>query len=513
MGYMANPDRAGVNYDAASRYSLRMVWGGTLFLAVLAFSRLRYAPKYLFYFDNANFAFALRYFNPALHQPQPPGYPAFVGLLKVVYLATGDANRALLVAGLLGSILAMWLLWIWSSRMFGPVPALLSTALLMFHPVFWLAGVANPVRTFLAVIVAGVGVAAWETMVSATPTKSFYIYSVVFGLLAGFRPEALLLLMPVWITVVVYRRLPWTVRLIGLGWLACAVAVWLVPMVARIGGIYATWTTFSEYVRQRSLGYSFVYGASFSQTAATARRTLIWTFGSSVVWVWALVPFWPKFRSSWERGTVLLITVTLVPAVVFHALFHVRDIDQTLVSIPLVCMVGGVALSSVRPRAAMLACSVIALTGSCWSFRRPFFHDMAAASGSAIRYVDVSTRATFKALDDATVEDGTVLIWHDAVVPWRNVSYYYPHLPMLVVSGEKPFWVNLNPSGPASMEADGCVVVPLPVKQIVLGLSAKQAQIVKKDYPEARSINPLVYLRMATADRLRIGPVCLHVAH
>jgi len=138
---------------------------------------------------------------------------------------------------------------------------------------------------------------------------------------------------------------------------------------------------------------------------------------------------------------------------------------------------------------------------------------MAAASGSAIRYVDVSTRATFKALDDATVEDGTVLIWHDAVVPWRNVSYYYQHLPMLVVSDEKPFWVNLNPSGPASMEADGCVVVPLPVKQIVLGLSAKQAQIVKKDYPEARSINPLVYLRMATADRLRIGPVCLHVAH
>jgi hypothetical protein len=53
-------------------------------LAVLVYSRVHYAPKYLFFFDNANFAFALRHFDSAKHQPQPPGYPMFVALLHTI---------------------------------------------------------------------------------------------------------------------------------------------------------------------------------------------------------------------------------------------------------------------------------------------------------------------------------------------------------------------------------------------------------------------------------------------
>ena len=83
--------------------------------AAVAASRAIYAPKFLVNFDAANFALAIREFNPGLDQPQPPGYPLFVMLLKLLDLALRDARLDLLVAGLIGSIAAVLLLWGWQT--------------------------------------------------------------------------------------------------------------------------------------------------------------------------------------------------------------------------------------------------------------------------------------------------------------------------------------------------------------------------------------------------------------
>src|SRR5258708_39237398 len=55
-------------------------------VALLVFTRWLVAPHQLFYFDSANFALSLTEFNPALHQPQPPGHPVFVGLILISHL-------------------------------------------------------------------------------------------------------------------------------------------------------------------------------------------------------------------------------------------------------------------------------------------------------------------------------------------------------------------------------------------------------------------------------------------
>ena len=47
----------------------------SLLMALLYTLWLPLLPYYLFDFDSANFALALDNFNPARHQPQPPGYP------------------------------------------------------------------------------------------------------------------------------------------------------------------------------------------------------------------------------------------------------------------------------------------------------------------------------------------------------------------------------------------------------------------------------------------------------
>ena len=55
-----------------------------LLAGVVAATRLPLAPPYLFSFDNVNLALALERFDPRLHQPQPPGYPLFVGQARLL---------------------------------------------------------------------------------------------------------------------------------------------------------------------------------------------------------------------------------------------------------------------------------------------------------------------------------------------------------------------------------------------------------------------------------------------
>ena len=494
---------------AASRATLASA--GCVGLGVLLFSRLHYAPKYLFFFDNANFAFALRRFDPALHQPQPPGYPLFVALLHAIDLLANDANRALIIAGLLGSAVALALLWLWTNSMLGRSAAYMATVLLLLHPVFWVAGVANPVRVFLAVVATGAGWAAWETMTSATPARAFYRAAAILGLAAGFRPETLVLLAPMWLTVGLYRRLSGRAILIGFSILLASTATWLTPMAVRMGGFGPMWRVFAEYVRIRSIGYTVAYGASAGQSLTTIRRALIWTLGMTVVWIWVLPLVWRRFRSLWDQARILLIVVALLPALLFHMLIHVRDIDQTLISIPITCIVGGAVLASISSRKAMVAACLVALFGSYWCFRRPFFSDMTGASGSGIRWVEAWTSSTYEALDRIGSEPGTTLVWYGAVVPWRNVSYYYPNLPLLVISTDAPFWVRGGSSEPPTIEPDGAVGLPSSTKHIILGLSSVESDTAAHGWPEARRVGPLICLDVNGGERLQLGGLGLHV--
>ena len=88
-------------------------------LAVVFLSRWPLAPTYLFYFDNINFALALREFNPSLHQPQPPGYPLFVGLSRLVHAIVPSVEATFLWTGILGATAAILLLWRLGESMFG----------------------------------------------------------------------------------------------------------------------------------------------------------------------------------------------------------------------------------------------------------------------------------------------------------------------------------------------------------------------------------------------------------
>src|SRR5215470_6090456 len=97
------------------RQNYRLFW--ILVIALLLLTRVPAMADYLS-IDNVNLAFSLEKFDPRVHQPQPPGYPFFVGFGKIVNLFFHDAERTFVVISILISGLCLPAAYLLGRRMF-----------------------------------------------------------------------------------------------------------------------------------------------------------------------------------------------------------------------------------------------------------------------------------------------------------------------------------------------------------------------------------------------------------
>jgi len=489
-------------FDEGTKHSARVVAAWTIMLLLLAASRLIYAPPYLFFFDNANFALAIDHFDPRLHQPQPPGYPVFVALIKALNLIVHSANRSLTISGLIGSAAGLVLVWDWACAMFGRRAGWTAAALLFVHPVFWVAGIVNPVRTFLVVIAAATATLSWRVLTEPSPQVWFYAASASLGLLSGFRPECLLLLFPLWFATGWSRRLGFRTLALGTFILVLATAVWLLPLVIRMGGAQATYLGFSDYLRSNSTRDMAAYGAPESASTRTLRLVFVWNFGLTIAWIWAVPFVLSSLRKVWSLAHSFLLGLAFIPPFLFHAMVHSREVDHTLVTIPALCVLGGAVLAALRPRSAMLAAATLAILISIQNFRWPMFRDMSRASRGAVRFINDWNRSTFNALAELKPAEDAILVWDDSVVTWRQVCYYYPRTPLLVLSQAPPLWVD-SCQGRAVTVKDGSILVPNSGR-LILGVSYAQGEALAGLLSAGRR-GPLVVLPWPKGAQAKVG--------
>jgi hypothetical protein len=448
------------------RYQSVLVFTG-LIVAIGA-TRIPVAPEHLFYHDSANLAFAIENFNPLLHQPQPPGYPVFVGLMRLLRLVLPSAESVLLAAGILGLAAASWFLYRFATEAFSARAGWFAATLLAFHPIGWYGGLTNPVRIYFAVAITGAAWLGWRAWRSGRPRD--YLWTAVYvGVASGFRPSTALLLLPL-LLVLGLRQKEWRVRWGGWALYASGVVSWTSALFWVSGGIRPYFEFLAGY-SQSQFGSSLFYGAAPGSALDMIGTAFVWTFFGALVWV-AAVPF-ARRRHPEEKPAPSpwpYLALCYLPAFVFLALVHVADPDQTLAVVPGACILGAVALSRAtvrwgRPQTAGLL--VLLALGSSYLFRHPPKGKARAAGYGVVRYQRDHMRTAMRELRQVLDDGDADIISFRPAVSWRNLSYYFRNESILVVDPDDPTRVwNTNPNG--SVNYNGEVVVLSPERQSVL---------------------------------------------
>jgi hypothetical protein len=322
--------------------------------AVYLAAHLPYLAPSLEDIDSINFALGLRHFDPALHQPHPPGYPVYIALghlsLPIVerLVTTGAAAaeaKALAVWSALGGAVCLVAAWF----LFGAVAQRARTGgrgaaeqavgwavlLLAAAPDFWMTGL-RPMSDMPGLALA---IGAQALMLRFRLTSG----ALLAGIATGIRVQSAVLTLPVLaLTAFEERRIVRPAAAFVIGCLA-----WGIPLVIASGGIHAYLAALHT---QAAEDFSWV---DMLWSNPTPRHIAIGLY-QALVLPWASVRLAAAIGAAAVIGAVLtawlewrafvVLCVGFAPYLVFHLLF--QQLDTVRYALPIVVPVAWLAARS-----------------------------------------------------------------------------------------------------------------------------------------------------------------------
>jgi hypothetical protein len=333
--------------------------------------------------DSINFALGLRHFDPALHQPHPPGYPVYMVLghisLPIVERVTATTGvpaeaRALAIWSAIGGaacIVAAWFLFValgrwqgidggWQEGSRGKV-VLWGTLLLAAAPDFWITGL-RPMSDMSGLALA---VAAQALMLRRGPDErrgpnlrrgpnsrrgpftSAAAGALLAGIATGIRVQSAVLTLPV-LALAMFEHPPSPSarlrRVTMLSAFALGCLSWGIPLVIASGGIQAYLAALNT---QAAEDFSWV---DMLWSNPTPRHIAIGLY-QALALPWASIPLALAVGVAAVIGllvtllreprVLLVLGVAFLPYSVFHLLF--QQLDTVRYALPLVIPVAWLA--------------------------------------------------------------------------------------------------------------------------------------------------------------------------
>ena len=228
-----------------------------LFLAL----HLPYLPASLEDLDSINFAFGIRRFDVAHHQPHPPGYPVFILIGKALHAVVPSEARALALSSVAAGALGVLALAALFRRLDGPDTPLrwpvAAAGVATTTPLYWFTAV-RPLSDSSGLAAA---LAVQAMTLGATSARGLAIAGLCAGLATGLRSQVVWLTFP----LLIYQALHHgghsgrrdsvlvdkgaspvsSVAAIFIAFLAGAL-LWFAPLVIVSGGPSAYWHALSD---------------------------------------------------------------------------------------------------------------------------------------------------------------------------------------------------------------------------------------------------------------------------
>ncbi len=403
-----------------------------VFLCVLALilvlTRIPFAPKYLFHFDSVNMALAIEDFDPHQHQPQPPGYPLYVVLLKMLHGAGLSVEHTMIASAVVAGALAGWLLWRFCSDMGSCRAGWMSAAVLLFSPVFWFASVTNQSRGFGAVASAGAAWLAWRAGQHGAHPGWLIGAAAFLGTLAGFRPVESLMLSPLLLWALWRGRPSWKTVALAVAAGAIPIVAWGSWLLAESRGLESYMDLLSRYSAEQGV---FAGSSGLAAFLGSLRFVVLVHLAYLAPWIWVLLFARPKMAGRWE-----FLVVWVAPSLVFQVLGHAADPSHLLPTVTAMCWVGGWALDALDGRKALVAAGLAACLGTLF-FLRPLRSPAQAASLFVLNRVNKANIETVDIGRAARAKRPFTIVLHDSPVTWRHLVYYLPGNPLWVYENNR----------------------------------------------------------------------------
>jgi hypothetical protein len=343
---------------------VRRSWLALGALAVLL-SRLAFIPETLEDLDSTNFARALLDYDPARHQPHPPGYPIYVALAKGVHAFVVEPVRALAVlsalaqAGLLLALLALF-------RALSPASALAATLLTIANPTLWFNG-ARPMSDSVGLLF----IVTTQALLlrELRQPRRLTLASLLVGLTPGVRVQSLALTVPLWLFVLTRSQ--------GRRWIAVAAALfgvlaWAVPLFALSGGFERYLAAFGDTLGQAIAFEPLLSGFTLNRAAHALRLVLVapWAQPALGMVLLALAAAGLLVAAARRPAALGLALLAFGPYLVTHLLMqHVETTRYCLPYLPLFGFLAAEALDAAgrRLRGSATPATAAALGLAAWS--------------------------------------------------------------------------------------------------------------------------------------------------
>ena len=405
-------------------------WSIGLFLLTV-FSRLPFQTEILYHWDSVNFAYAMREFDVAKEQPQPPGYIIYVWLCRLVDHAFGDPNKTMIAISIVSSALAVVAMYWLGKAMFRRRTGVISALFMWSSPLFWFYGeIALPHALDALLITVG---AWWLYETIQGKARFLYPAIVLLSIAGGVRQQTLVFMAP--LILFALWRVGWK-RFFAAGMLGAVLCLaWFIPLMASSGGVASYFGAVGRYNEHFQATTSLLMGAGWFGLQRNLTKLSLYTgYG------WGFAGFLAigegvrrllrrELPSSWRKLAFLALWVA--PTVVYYAFIHMGQQGLVFVFLPVLLLVSAHAVdrcftSLDRAQLAWWVGGAVAVASLCVFCFAPEY----PLGGDRVRLLTRSTLTQsdryygdrFSAVESRLAPESTAILAEN----WHHVEYYLP---------------------------------------------------------------------------------------